>query len=94
MEVVIMWIIDAFVYANNYHRYSTDNLGKVEDCMEGRIRLLTAITPSYAHTYQSLCVTGRSADTPFHRFRSTSAKATYLNLPNNRTSTQEKGDVF
>ena len=89
-----MGIIDAFVYAHNYHRHNTYNPGEFEDCMEGRIRLLTAIAPSYAHAYQALCPTGRWADTPFHRFRLPSAKAKYLNLPNNRTSTQKKGDDF
>ena len=43
--IVVMGIIDAFVYACNYHRHSTDNLENFEDCMERRTRLLTAITP-------------------------------------------------
>ena len=60
-----MGIIDVFVYAHNNHRHNTDNPRKYEDCMEGWIRLLTAITPSYANAYQALCLTGRSVDTPF-----------------------------
>ena len=55
-----MGIIDAFVYAHNYHRRNTDNPGNFGDSMEGRIRLLTAIPPTYAHGYQSLCLDARS----------------------------------
>ena len=40
-----------------------------------------ASTPSYAHTYQAFCLTGRSADIPFQR-------------SNNRTTTQKNGDDF
>ena len=47
--IVVMGVIGAFVYARNYRRHSTNNPGNVEDCMEGRIRLLTAITPACAH---------------------------------------------
>ena len=75
---VMMGIIDAFVYVHKYHRDNTDNPGKFEDCMEGRIRLPTAVTLSYVHAYQALCLTGRSADIL------PSAKAKYLNLPNDR----------
>ena len=88
--VVMCWITDAAVHAHNHHRHNTDNPGKYEDCMEGRIRFLTAITPSYAHAYQALCLTGRSADVPFQRFRLPSVKAKYLNLPNNRTTTKKR----
>ena len=39
--IAVMGFIDSFVYVHNYHRQNVDNL---EDCMEGRIRLVTAIT--------------------------------------------------
>ena len=42
--------------------------------MEGRIRLVTAITPSYAHAYQILCATRRPVDIPNQGFRLPSAK--------------------
>ena len=61
-------IIDAFVYAHNCNRHNTDNPGKFEDCMEGRTRLLTAITPSCAHAYQALCLTIRRSDIPCKDF--------------------------
>ena len=89
-----MEIIDDFVYAHNYHRHNMDNLGKIDDCMEGRIRVVTAITPSYAQAYQVLCLTTRPTDIPYQRFRMPSAKAKYPNLPNIRTTTRKKGDDF
>ena len=53
-------IFDAFVYALNHHRHNTDNPGNFEDCMEGLICLMTALTPAYAHALQHLCPVGHS----------------------------------
>ena len=57
--IVVIGVIDAFVYARTCHRSNTNNPGNFGDSMEGRIRLMTAITPTYAHAYQSLCLVGR-----------------------------------
>ena len=62
--------------------------------MERRIRLLTAITSSYAHAYQALCLTRCPSDISCQRFRLPCAKAKYPDLPNNRTTTRKKGDDF
>ena len=50
--IVVMGFIDAFVYAHNCHRRGIENPGNVGDCLKGRIRFMTAITPVYAHAYQ------------------------------------------
>ena len=34
-----------------------DNPGNFGDCMKGRIRFMTAITPACAHAYRSICLT-------------------------------------
>ena len=60
--------------------------------MEGRIRLLTAILPSYAHPYQALCLTRCSADIPFQRFRLPSAKAKYLTRTTELPRKKKGGD--
>ena len=78
--IVVMGVIDAFVNAHNYHRHNANNPGNFEDCMEGRIRLLTAITPRYAHAYQSFCRVGRPFEFPHQRFCLPSVKAKYPNL--------------
>ena len=53
--IVLMGVIDAFVFAQSHHRRNVDNPGKFGDCMDGRFRFVTAITPTYAHaTIQSL----------------------------------------
>ena len=62
--------------------------------MEGRIRLMSAITPTYAHAYQSLCLAGRVFVVGHQRFRLPAAKAIYPNLHNSRTTTREKGNDF
>ena len=54
--IVVIGILDAFVYAHNFHRRNSTNPGKFEDCTEGHKRLMTAITPSYAHAFQSVCL--------------------------------------
>ena len=54
-----MGVIDAFVNAHNHHHRNVDNPRNFGDCMEGRIRFMTAITPTYAHAYQSICLAGR-----------------------------------
>ena len=89
--IVVMGVIDAFVYAQNYHPHATYNPGNFEDCMEGTIRLLTATTPTHAHAHQSLCLGERPFDIPHQRFRLPSVKAKYLNLRNTRTT---RGDDF
>ena len=52
--IVVIGVVDAFVYAHNHRCRNLDNPGNFGDCTEGRIRLVTAITPTYAHAYQSL----------------------------------------
>ena len=65
----IMCIIDAFVCAHNRHRRNLDNPGNFGGCMEGRIRLMAAITPTYAHAYQSICLVGRPILIPLGKAR-------------------------
>ena len=55
--IVVMGVIDAFVYAHNQHRRHIDNPGHFGNCMKGRIRFMTAVTPAYAHAYQLICLT-------------------------------------
>ena len=55
--------------------------------LEERIRLMTAITPAYAHAYQSVCLAGQLAYLPQQRFRLPPAKARHSLLPNNWTFT-------
>ena len=91
---LLMGIIDAFVYARNFHSHKKNNPRKFEDFMEGRISLLTAITPLCAHAYQTLNLARRPLDILHQRFRLPSVKAQYQNLPNNRITTRENGDDF
>ena len=87
-----MQAFNAFVYAHNCHRHNADSPGKFQDCMEERIRLMTASTPAYAHANQAICLTRSPLDTPCQRFRSPSDQAECPNLPNIRTTTRNKGD--
>ena len=89
-----MGVTDVFVYAHNCHRRNSDNPGNFGDCMEGRIRLTTAITPTCAYAYQFLCLAGRPFVVPRHNFRLPAVNARYPTLPNSRTATREKGTDF
>ena len=47
--ILVMGFIDAYVCAHHQHRRSIENSGNFGDCIKGRIRFMTAITPAFAH---------------------------------------------
>ena len=53
--IVVLRFLDASVYAHCKHRLDSENTGNFGDCMKGRIHIMTAITPAYAHTCPSPC---------------------------------------
>ena len=53
-----MGVLDAFVFAHDYHRRNIDKAGNFGDCMKGRIRFMTAITPVFAHVCQFISLAG------------------------------------
>ena len=54
--IVVLGFLDAFVYAQHKHCRDPANAGNFGDCMSGRVRFMTAITPAYAHAYQSTVI--------------------------------------
>ena len=69
---MVLWFwasFDAFVYAHHEHRLGSENAGNFGDCMKGRVRLMTAITPAYAHAYQTTCLAQHFLGIPHHSFR-------------------------
>ena len=86
-----MGIVDAFVYAHNHHRRNVDNPRNFRDCMEGRIRFMTAITPPFAP-----CVSNDLPGKTPHcgNFAYLQPKVRYPHLPNSRTTTRERGKYF
>ena len=89
--IVIMGVIDAFVYAHNHHRRNMDNPGNFGDCIKGRVRFMTAVTPAYAHAYQLICLTRY---VPVVHFCVVASKARHPHLPNAPTTTRDKGNNF
>ena len=89
-----MSFVDAFVYAHHQHRRSIKYPGIFGDCMKGRIRFMTAITPAYAHAYQESCVTRHMPAVPRLNFRLLKPEARCPHLPNIRTTTRERGNDF
>ena len=75
-----MGSIDSFVDAHHQHRRSIENPGFFGDCMKGRIRFMTAITPAYAHGYQVTCPTRHMPAVPRLNFRLPEPKARYPHL--------------
>ena len=67
--IVVVGFIDAFVYAHHQHRRSIENPGNSGDCMKGRIRVMTAVTPAYAHAYQVTCLTRHMHAVPRLNYR-------------------------
>ena len=92
--IVVMGVIDAFVHAHNHHGRNMDNPGNFGECMKGRIRFMTVITPAYAQAYQLMCLTRHIPVVSRQKFRLPAAKARYPHLHNIRTSTRDKGNDF
>ena len=92
--IVVMGVIDAFVYAHNDHRRNMVNLGNFGDCMKGRIRFMIAITPACAHAYQLICLTGHIP--ACSTLKNTSASCqTQISASSQRSyKTRERGNDF
>ena len=61
------------------------------DCMKGRIRVLTASTPTYVHALQATCLTPHMLVALNQNFRIPKLKARYPYFPNARSTTCEVG---
>ena len=92
--IVVMGFLDAFVYAHHQHRRIIENPGNFGDCVKGRIRFMTAITPAYAHAYWATCLTRHIRAVPFQHFRLPKLKNRYPYLPNDRSTTRTRGTDF
>ena len=69
-------------------------LGIFGDCMKGRIRFMTAITPAYAHAYQATCLARHIPGVSHQNFRLPMLKARYPYLPDDRSTTRTRGNDF
>ena len=67
--IVVMGFLDAFVYAHHKHRHDSANAGNFGDCLTGRVRFMTAITPAFAHAYQTICFAMHLLGVPHRSFR-------------------------
>ena len=92
--IVVLGFLDAFVYAHHKHRLDSENSGNFGDCMKGRVRLMTAITPAYAHAYQATCLAQHFPGVPHHTFWLPKPKSRYPHLPNDRSITSERGNAY
>ena len=92
--IVVLGFLDAFVYAHHKHRLDSANAGNFGDCLTGRVRFMTAITPAYAHEYQTVCLAMHFPGVPHHTFRLHQPKSRYSFLPNDRSITRELGNDY
>ena len=92
--IVVLGFIDAFVYAHHKHCRDSGNVGNFGDCMKGRIRFMTAITPACAHVYQATCLAQHLPDVLHHNFRLPEPKSRYPYLPNAHSITRERGNDY
>ena len=76
-----MGFLDAFVHAHHLHRRILESPGNFSECMKGRIRFMTPITPAYAHAYQATCLSRHMPAVPHQTFRLPQLKARYPYLP-------------
>ena len=92
MELWYWASLIAFVYVHHQHRQGFENPGNFGDNMKGRIRFMTAITPAYAHAYQTTCLARHIPAVPHQNFRLPLLKSRYPYLPNARPITRERGN--
>ena len=86
--ILVLGITDAFVCAHNHHRHNRNNPGNFEDSTQGRIRLLTATTPAYAHAFRSEGLGPRAGDFQISNSSLLASNANYRHLPTVRTTTR------
>ena len=85
--IVVMGIIDEIVYAQ-FHRHKGNNAGRFDDCIEGRIRRMTAITPTYVHERFRQYALSDTRWSSFDRnFVCRQPRLKYPNLPHIRSAT-------
>ena len=92
--IVVLDFLDALVNAHHKHRLDSASAGSFGDCLRGRVRFMTAITPAYAHAYQTLCLAMHSPCVPRRTFRLPKPKSRYPFLPNVRSITREVGNEY
>ena len=92
--IVVLGFLDAFVYAHHKHRLDSENAGNFGHYMKGRMRFMTAITPAYAHAFQTTCLTAHMPAVPHQNFRLPKLEARYPYLPNDRSITSERGNDY
>ena len=88
--IVVMGIIDAFLFARHQHRQGVENPGNFGNCRKVRIRFMTAIPPAYVHAYQATCLTRHMLAILRKNVRLPKPKARYPHLPKFR----ERGTDF
>ena len=91
MVFVVLGFLDAFVSAHHKHRLDSENSVNFRDCMKGGIRFMT---PAYAHAYQATCLTRHMPAVPRQNFRPPMLKARDPYLPNDLSTTCERGNDF
>ena len=92
--IVVLGFLDAFVYARHQHRLDSASSGNFGDCLTRRVRFMTAITPAYAHAYQTMCLAMHFPGVPRHTFRLPKPKSRYPYLPNDRSITREVSNDY
>ena len=93
-RIVVLGFFDAVVYAHHEHRQDSENPWNFGDCMKGRSRFVTAITPAYAHAYQATCLAFHLPGVPHQNFQLSKPKARYPYLPGARSITRERGNDY
>ena len=92
--IVVMGFLDAFVYVHHKHRLDSANAGKFGDCLTGRVRFMTSITPAFAHAYQTICFAMHLLGVPHRSFTLPKPKSRYPHLPDDRSITRDFGNDY
>ena len=82
--ILTLGVIHVFVCTHNHHRQHRNDPGNFEDCVQGRIRQMSALTPACAHAAQNVRPGRRAGDKLARNFGPIAPRNNHRYLPNIR----------
>ena len=91
LRILVSGLPDAFVTTFNFYRKCPKGDLCFSELMHGRTKLMTAVCPAWAHTYQSVCLGYRPSQLRLWNFRLLRPEHKFGELPTCRSSTWTAG---
>ena len=89
--ILVTGLLDAFATAFNLRRTHRGPCLKFKELTYGRIKMMSALCPAWAHTYQTICLGCHLEQLGLEAFRLPKPKKNFPMLPTCRTTTRMTG---